>query len=136
MRIYIRKFDSNKQILYYYIDINDLVTINGPFGDVPNVSIYEYDVHEFDTTKPNVKKVKRTNLKIKYYEKEKNSKYGKYKCVMLRTDMDYQIRAVTGESKHPNKILLNWTTLTPNTMLYIANQLQIAIALDKIDQYL
>ena len=136
MRIYIRQFDSNKQTLYYYIDINDLVTTDGVYGEVPDVSLYEYEVHEFDETKTNVRKVKRMNLRIKYYEKEKNNKYGKYRCVMLRNDKDYQIRAVTGESKHPNKILLDWTTLTPNTMLYIANQLQIAIALDKIDQYI
>ena len=126
MRIYIRKFEDRKQTLYYYIDVNDIVN-----DTAPEVSINTYTITIPDVVNGNIKfrHEDRMNIRVNY-----NDGHGKPWTQFLNICDNLQIRLVTNEHVRPNKILMNWTKLDKNTIQYIVNMLQLAIAIHRIDK--
>jgi len=126
MRIYIRKFEEHKQTVYYYINIIDKVT-----DTLPEATLYSYKINVFDKNK--YRPTWKTNLLIKYI-----NKYNQYKEAhnAISVEDNYQIKVVTDEHKHPNTVLIPWTTINKSTARAIVNKLQLAMALNHIDRYI
>lgn len=126
MRIYIRKFEDRKQTLYYYIDVNDIVN-----DTAPEVSINTYTVTIPDIVNGvfRLRHEDRMNLRVNY-----NDGHGRPWSQFLNICDNLQIRLVTDEYVHPNKILMNWTELNKDTIYYIANILELAIAIHRVDK--